>query len=696
MPPLVNASPAYYLQGASDLGSVPLPITRDAIPQHVPLIFTFAEKGTTKKLLATGAGAIANYGANTFNVDSAYFGHTTRFAKEMYGAANACMHQRVTPTDAGAPANVVLYIDILHEPVGTPTRNPVTGLITRAVGTTVPGNHIKFVTEPAVGAFGSAVTKPGTFTNVAGTATSTMYPIYETRANAAGIYYNNNGLITSPLGANLDTNIANASKAMTYSLALVNRPTAGGSPVVRKSLFGEQSVKFTLMNNVTDPVTGTKVDLKSVFDNNWFNETDPLLPIAYNEYEGIHVYYAEIALALGVLHTGEIPQVTATNLHWYDYTSAVPAVLGTESGLIDILALATTKGVPYATIVKASATLPSTLTAGQQIVNLGAKAPIYQQGGSDGTLTNAMFETVVGTEMAKYLDPNSSVMDNAVNVETHLYDSGFTVPFKPTLLNFMGLRKDAAVALSTHDDALAVPLPLSAARAVAAVLKTAALMFPESDYFGTPTARAIIASGAERLHSDVTKAFHAMTFEIGIKTARLMGAGNYKWNAVNNFDHGPEATLSAGYDYQPSFIPEGVKPTLWNDGMIWAQPKDMHTYFIPAMQTVYTNDTSPLNSWLTVCALVSLNRVASDAWREFTGTATMSDAVFKDAVLSYLQTRLEGIFDGLLTVIPTVIIDQKDAQRGFSWQIAYRLYAGTMKTAMVSYTEVYRLNALPA
>jgi len=691
-----NASPAYYLLGANDKGSNPLPVTRDAIPQHVPLIFTFGEKGTLKKLLGTGAAAVANYGANTFNPDMPYFTHTTRFAKEMYGAANACMHQRVVPTDAGAPANVVLYIDILNDVIGTPTRDPITGAITRSAATTVPGCFVKFITEPATGAFGSATVKPGTFTNAAGTVTSTMYPVYETRANAQGAYYNNNGMIIEPMGASIDTNIATGSKALTYALSLVNRPAAGGSPVVRKSLYGEQSVKCTLINNVTDPITKTKVDLKSVFDNNWFNETDPLLPIAYNEYEGIHVYDASIAQALNVLLGTETAQVTPATLSWYDFTSATPAVLAGEFGLLDMFGLQSSKGAPYATIAKATAAMPSTLAAGQQVVTLGAKTPVYQQGGSDGTLTNAMFETVVGIEMAKYLDANSSVMDNAINVETHLYDTGFTVPFKPTLLNFIALRKDTAVALSTHDDSLATPLALSATRAVAATLKTQAAMFPESGYFGTPVSRVIVPSGAARLHSDPTNAYHAITFEVGIKTARLMGAGNYKWDAVYNFDHGPAATLSASYDYQPSFIPEGVKPTLWNDGMVWAQPKDMHTYFIPAMQTVYTNDTSPLNSWLTVCALVTLNRVASDAWREFTGTATMSDAVFKDAVLAYLNSRLNGVFDGLLTVIPDVIIDQKDAQRGFSWQIAYRLYAGTMKTAMVSYTEVYRLNALPA
>jgi len=130
--------------------------------------------------------------------------------------------------------------------------------------------------------------------------------------------------------------------------------------------------------------------------------------------------------------------------------------------------------------------------------------------------------------------------------------------------------------------------------------------------------------------------------------------------------------------------------------LVWAQPKDRSTYFIPAVQTVYDNDTSPMNSWLTVCALATLNRISSDAWREFTGTSTMSDAEFKDAVLSYLNARIQGIFDGMMVVIPEVVISQADAQRGYSWGHTFRLYAGNMKTKMVSHTEVYRLSDLAA
>lgn len=689
MPQIVNASPADMLLGANDLGAHALPVTRDAVPQHVPLIFMYAQKGTPKRFLGTGAAAVANYGRETFNPDGVFYKHTTRLANELYGVGNACQHQRVVPADA-SDASVIVYADVLS------TTATVGGVAN------TPVNYVKFIAEPAVAgsAVGSAVAKPGTYGVGAGAArvTSTMTPILEQRSIAPGAAYNDMGFtIESLLTAAQDSKIIANSKALTYNLGLVTRGINGGAPVIRKSLYGEPAVACTLVGGVKDPVTGAPKDIAAVFDANWFNETNPLLPVVYRDYSAFHVYQANIdALAATFLAT-EKTHVTAANLATYDFTTADPILINAEAGLINFFTCQTTGGTPYVSILKPTVAMVSTLAAGQTEVVISKNTPIYMTGGSDGTLSDANFEALVQTEMAKYLDPNSNVIDNAVNVETHLYDSGFTGATKPFLLNFMAVRKDTIVALGTHEEVAeaTVPKTLSAARATATALKTAAMLFPESDFFGTSVARAIVVSGAYRLNTDIKRNFHSALFEVAIKTAKLMGAGNYKWNATYNFDHGPAAVLQYGSDYQPAFIPAGVKPQLWNDGMIWAQPKDRVTYFIPAMQTVYPDDTSPLNSWLTICALVTLNRIASDAWRQFTGTATMTDAVFIDNVTNYLNGRLAGIFDNLVTVVPEVIITQADAARGYSWQIRYRLYAGTMKTVMVSYTDVYRLNAAP-
>jgi len=713
MPLFANASPEYILLGADDKGSRALPITREAIPQHVPLIYTFARKGTTKRIFAPGANAVLTYDAETFNPDGIYFNHATRLAASMSGAANACMYQRIVPTDAGIKSNIALYVDVLAMQVPNYVRNSFgdkvidsgTNLpIVDATTPTIAGHEIKFITEVVPsGTLGALATKTGTM--VDGVNSSTMYPIMELRAAYQGEYYNNIGFaIESLLGDAVDTAVINSSKSLPYKLALFTRHNSAAAPQTLRSLYGEPSVTFTLKPGVKHPLTKLKIDANSVFKDNWFNETDPLKTIRYNDYEGMHVYTAYLEsvltsiMALEKSHVSTTPAtwhdtLSAATIGWFDYTTADQAALDSETYLINLFTCKSTKGKDYFTVINSTAA--PTLAAGQKEVFVSKDSPVFLSGGSDGTLTNAMFESQVSIELDKYLDVNSQVMDNAVNVETHLYDSGFSVPLKGKLLNFLAVRKDTVVVLGTHEaTSTKNVLSLADTRAIAVTLKTQAKLFPESDFFGTPVARAVIVGGAYKLFDDLNGDYNTLVYEIAIKSARMMGAGNYLWKEVYNFDHGPAAVLKYGFDYQPSFIPSGIKPTLWNAGMVWAQPKDRSTDFIPAVQTVYDDDTSPLNNWYTVCGLVTLNRIASDAWREFTGTSTMTDIVFKEVVLNYLNTRIQGIFAGLMVVVPEVIITEQDALRGYSWQIRFRLYAGNMKTKMVSYTEVWRLNDL--
>jgi len=715
-----NASPANIGLGANDKGSRALPTVRDPLPQHVPMIYTFAQKGTTKKVFGSGAELMANFGSETFNVDSPYHTHTSQLMSGALGAGNSCVVQRVVPTDAGPAASLVLYADIVADPalpnyVRDSLGNKVVGannaLVVDAVTPTIAGHRIKFITEvvPAGTTPGTLPTKAGTMTVGVGAAavTSTMYPILEHHASNQGAYYSNIGYSIDPIiNGKADTAAMTANKAMLYNLSLVTRTATGAAFQPMATLTGELSRQFSLKAGTKHPTTQLKLDLNTVQDTNWFNETDPLLPKVYNDYGSINVYNANLTTVLTMIMSTEAPHITTTptvwndglsasTYSWFDFISTTQAGLLLEQDLINLFTAKSTKGVDYFTLVLDNTT--PTLVAGQREVHISKNTPLFLEGGTDGTMDLPMLDTLVATEMAKYLDPNSNVMDTAVNVETHLYDSGFGLATKLELFNFIALRKNTNVSVGTHVfQKGGAPLPLADVRAMAVQLQNRAALTPESGYFGTPVARATIMSGAFKLYSTVDNEYYPLTFELCVKLAGLAGAGNFKWKASMNFDHGQAAVLSQGHSYQPEFIPDGVKPSLWNSGMVWAQPKDRSTYFIPGVQTVYTNDTSPLNNVLTTTALGSLNTIADDTWREFTGSSAMSDVVFKEAVLNYLNKRTEGIFDGLLTVIPDVIITPEDAIRGYSWQVVFRLYAGNMKTKMVSYTEVYRLSNLAA
>jgi len=709
-----NAAPAFISLGTDDQsGGVLLP-SRDPLPQHLPKLFIRSPKGTTTPVVVSTAKLKSLLGDATFDQNGVYYNHQTRFLEAIGATGNTVMVQRIVSADAGARANVIIYIDILATNVPNYVRNSLGELVVDAATNnykvdattpTIPGHEIKFITESVTTNqdLSTFTSKPGTFTD--GTNTSTMYPFIATAAKYQGLEYNNIGLaIGSLLGTDVDSAIVSDLLAMPHELSIYSRTAVGATPTVVRSLFGEPAVEMVFKEKAINPSTLARLDIDAIFASQWYNETDELKSLKYEDFEGIFIYRANLEIVHTLIMNLEKTYITDTvttwddgltssTRAWTDFTTEDQTLLDLEGYLLNLFTCKTSKNIPYFTVaINASV---ATLVAPQKEVNITANTPIFLEGGSDGTLDNASYEAGVSTIMDQYVNADSEVMDNAINVESVMYDSGFTLDTKYKLANFIGLRKDTTVVLSTHDAALGeTDLPLSDARAVAVALKTALSLTPESSYFGTAVMRAVIVGGTGQLRSGATLDRIPLTYEIAVKSAKFMGAGNYKWKTIEAFDHGANAVLSELVDITPAFIPAGIKPTLWNDGMVWAQPKDRVNYFFPAVQTAYDNDTSILNAWPNAFACAVLDRIGSDAWREFTGTTFLTDSEFKAAIEAYVNTRLSGMFGGLLTVIPEVIIDDGDAARGYSFHLNNKLYGNNMRTVMVYNTTAYRASSL--
>ena len=73
MAKIKNAAPQVINLGANDLSTRSLKPERDPIPQHLPLFYIQAQKGTTKRTLISTAKLPLLYGTETFNVNGKYF-----------------------------------------------------------------------------------------------------------------------------------------------------------------------------------------------------------------------------------------------------------------------------------------------------------------------------------------------------------------------------------------------------------------------------------------------------------------------------------------------------------------------------------------------------------------------------------------------------------------------------------------------
>lgn len=710
-----NASPEFIPLGADDQSVRTLLASTEPLPQHLPKVYILAAKGPTKPVLSSSARLPVLYGKDTFDYNKKYFNHATRFLVGMAGTGNTCMVQRLVPADAGVKSNVAIYIDVLATKVPNYVRNSLGDYVVDSATNDyqtdgeIDGYMIKFIREHVAAgseeSLGLLSSKNGTMSD--GTTTSTMYPLFQLRAAYQGEAYNNIGMaITSMFKAEVDAKIVAKTKSIPFGISLHTRANEATTPVVLRSLYGEPVVNFSFKDKAINPNTDARMDLEYVFNNNWYNETDANKRLRYNDFEGMYFYRSNYELVLNKVLTAEKAYVSSTEqvwaddtyastMAWFDYSTADATAIMDESYVLNLFACKSTQNVKYFTVMISEET--PTLTGTQKEINIGSGTPVWMSGGSDGTLDVAHYEEQLVLDMDKYLDPDSEVQDLAINVESILYDSGFTLATKKELTSFIGLRKDTAIVLSTHDAAMGENyLGLSDSRAVGIALQTRLKLVPESEYYGTGVARAIVVVGSGILRDGTTTDRVAATYEIAVKAARMMGAGDGAWNATYLFDKAPGSVLDYLIDYQPSFIPSGIKPTLWTDGLVWAQPYDRINYHFPALQTVYSDDTSVLNSFFTVVALSEVTKVAARAWRNFTGSTQLTAEQFTDAVTAYCVEQFKDRFAGMIVVIPEAILTDEDKVLGYSWHLVNKVYANNMKTVCTYTTEVYRMSDLEA
>ena len=175
--------------------------------------------------------------------------------------------------------------------------------------------------------------------------------------------------------------------------------------------------------------------------------------------------------------------------------------------------------------------------------------------------------------------------------------------------------------------------------------------------------------------------------DLAYKAARMMGGT--KWNKNLIFDAGGKNTIKDYKDIQPSFVPGGIVADLWNIGLIWPDSYDRETYFFPAMQSVYDNDTSVMNNFYAGIALTVDVLVTDSVWRQFTGTTSMKTAEFLSAVEDKANEKLNGIFDGVITASAKATVTDFDEAKGFSYTLATKLGGNVMKTVQTHHTEMW-------
>lgn len=341
----------------------------------------------------------------------------------------------------------------------------------------------------------------------------------------------------------------------------------------------------------------------------------------------------------------------------------------------------------------------------------------YALGGNDGTITYDNFNLQVAQQCANYgdmivkrnplgdADPSDvplDFMDTAKWPQSAIWDTGFgmsvaipgggTKNVKADLLVPIGRRKDIWVALSTQEIGPgAVQNTAAQESSIAITLQNMARMYPESEYYGTKTCRAIVVGHSGELSSSTWRGLAPMTIDLAAKVASYMGASNGAWIPGKNFDISPKnmVTMFKTDTINAAFKNADVRNEDWANGLIWVQNFDRRSLFYPGIQTVYDDDTSVLNSLFNIIAVCELEKVCERVWRELTGIQTLTVAQFIERSDNLITQKVANRFDDKFIIVPETYLTEGDEQRGFSWSCKVNMYAANMRT-VGTYTIVSR------
>jgi hypothetical protein len=696
--PIVNAAPMVIDQGIQDLSTREFPRVPENIPQHLPKFFVFARQGLTIPELVSGSERDRIFGSETWDLTKKYANHATVFANVANSRRNACMIQRIIPDDAAPPANFLLSLDVLPALIDQYERNvdgsikydsfgrPTVLTDANGVAQTIQGYRVKWVTS-RTNSLGEAEITTGDQTNPTTGDTSTRYPILEMEVTGQGEYGNLCGIRlwapTTAMIPSMPTKLMNTDEVYPYFISIIKKKDNLTSPSIVESVMGETRIMTTFKPNVTDPLTGVRMYVGERIIDSYQNLTDLRYPKLYGDFAKMNVYDANVDLVLKQFFDAEMP--------YFDNNDVSDFRLGpdrqymdTQKHLINFVSFVQSNNIPYYSL---------SLVNDATSIILTDSTNVYATGGSDGTMNNEVFNSLVAREMEAYANPNSNVHDIAVNVESIMYDSGFDMPTKRALANFIALRKDTAVVLSTHidgDDKLDAFTEYS----IATRLKTYLDNFKESDYFGTPVTRGMVIARSARLRGSLYSRRLPLTCEVLAMACDYMGSDDGVWRTGKGFDGAPGSVIEGMHDINITWVPASVRNRNWDTGLNYPLSYDRRSFFFPALKTIYTDDTSVLNSFITMMACCYLNKVAHACWREFSGTSKLTNAQLAEAVNDFIRNRVKGKFDNRFVIKPEAYFTDMDVLRGFSWTVPIKIYAPNMKTVMTTSVQVYRIEDL--
>ena len=712
--PINKATPRAILLGTRDDSTGLLPLETEQLPQHLPLTFLMTETGEDMSI-ASGSALTALYGEKTFDPNSAFFNHQTVLAETVLARGNQVMVKPIK-----LPGSTRASIRLSVEPVAT-TITSSTGVkknVTRLI------YHVDTISASLTGSGfgmgkilasyrsgkqaqaidGAPLSKLIKEDGTEYAATSSLIPLIDAEVDFRGSKGNCYGFsIDAPIATDsypTDQSLSATLKSYIYRLKMYQKPETSSSAKVIYNSTSSDSTDFVLKPHSSDPNSGRAVSLQDVIVESYESEAVDGYIGTRAPFANVHIYNDNIEAVTRLVAGGY--DVQGEDQGGATATFSIPGLYNTEEQVRENLyKVNIITGVDYNGDAYPNVDFDNSVKFGG--VRLGRDSIVYAQGGSDGIPfkngaidrleTLRLFDEAVRSWCQNEFVETNPVFDSAKFPFTTLWDSGFSMKTKLSMLLPMGQHKRIWTALATHSvadylDPNAVEPKfiyqeqLSGTDEIsrASSLRIAAAIYPESEVYGTPVVRAIIVGRSGVLRSKRVRNYLPLTISVADKVAAYCGAGNGVWNSDNAFDQGDNKREKMFTNVNQTYQSRAAYNKSWDAGMIWVQQFDRGSLFFPAYQTAYPDDTSVLNSLSLLIAVSYLERVCEEVWRVLTGDNKLSGQAFIDASNELIIERTRGRFDNRFTIVPNTYFTEADSARGYSWTTDISIYAENSHT----------------
>lgn len=574
--------------------SVRTPLVAEQLALHRPIFFSFAERGPVGiPVYGSSSELKSRFGDGTFDVFSSYYKHPNLFLEKSLASQKSFFVRLAS--DTAKSSSLVLEASVYHKSIiqyqkdvdgfrikdingnyipiddsGSPLKEPGTVVKWTIRGLAVNENPNAIIQST------SSIPDPDGGPNL----TVTTYPVAVFTASSPGTW-GNNMAFKFFLDSESDTSVASAMDALIYSFGIVDIPWGFDSPSAVRTKYLQTTTEFAFRENTVDKTTMRRYFFNEVLTNEYNSDDTPF---------SVKIYSTNVEAIGAACLT-------------YELTTVFPEL--TSEYMVNLFTGTSFDGRLYDhTVIDITST---------GSVLLDENVNDYMVGGSDGDLTDATLEELTREWLTGDVFP--AINDPAQFPITHLWDSGYELATKESMIDFMSIRDDVKIMLSTQS-VYNEPNTKAEDQSAGSYLRGRALLHPESFIYGTMACRVTIQQQCGYLTelSNYTKLVPT-TLDNLIKKGKWQGATYMKGKPKGL----PHSAMTVLKDINWVPVTSDFKQQSWDNALNYAQYYDMTSLHYPDVISIYPYLTSLLSDDIFTDMLIYIKHIVRFQWAKFAG-----------------------------------------------------------------------------